>query len=1581
MRFHNVHCRRNSLGMLLLVLALSATAADWPTYRHDNARSGVTTERLVLPLHASWIHRPLRSPAPSWPTDQWNEAKAIFDLANHVVAAESQVFFASSADGIVTALDAVTGVTRWSFCGGGPVRVAPTYWDGRLYVGADDGWVRCLDATDGSEIWSFRAAPYDTRVIGHGKIISLWPARTGVLVDGGVAYFAAGLFPSEGVYIHALDAKTGKPVWLNDNSGTAYTQHPHPGCDGFSGVPPQGPMVVDHERLFVPAGRSVPAAFTRDGGRLLYWHHAQSWQGAALKFGGAALSLIDGALVSSPGNPSVSAYAAAYDPATGKVIMRFREKQALATPDTYFLLSATGIRAVDRNAFRGEMDLQIEINGLESWYKKRTEHEESKLKELRAHLAQRRKGEAGAKWRLAQKGLHTMVLADTTLFAGGRNRVIAVDGATGKQVWEAPVEGLAAGIAVAEGHLFVSTDAGTIQCFGASETGPTEHAVAAVQEPFPKNALSTVYRDAAGDILRLSGISKGFCVVLEGGSGRLAHELAKRSELRVVCITGDADETATTRRALSSTTFYGSRLTVDHPSPDDRSLPVPDFCANLIVCDATAAKGVLPTYSEEISRILRPFGGTLLVGQPTTASTRVPADALRTWLPKSDELTIEIVGDRGTWLRAVRGPLPGAGEWTHQYGSAAATACSEDERLSGPFELLWFGEPGPAKGVKGSISPLVVNGRLFIGRSPVQAYDAYNGTPLWETAVRDTSFIAAGGHSLYVTRQGKNECTKLAMKTGEIEATFRLPTPTNADTPCTWGVLVVDGAMVFGTALSEFRLDPDDAPLADAFAKLAITRKLVQRRGSVALHSSPHWLIRPMDAWLEELDKGPGKAIPAGRLAIYKGRMLRQLAGTSSMSLCALDRESGVLRWAFTPGDGRYICHASLAIGDGKIFLVEGREAGDGTTTKHLVGLDAASGARLWVTGVDLTTYCKPGPILHRPPHRVLVDSTECLSLAYKDGVVVLGEVWGGKNLFALSAKDGALLWSQPVTYNYYYRRRSMIVGKAVYTDRFAYDLHTGKPLQREHPITGELGNWLYNRSYGCGGSSAGARTLFFRSSVLSYLDLEADQGITNFGGVRPGCWINMIPANGLLIAPDQTRGCTCPYPIKASLALRPSNRERHWSFISLNGPPTPVKHLAINLGAPGDRRDAKGRLWFGYPRPFHPRGFRFKLGCEFREGMGFYKGAPDGNPFAGEVPWIYSSGCLGLRKLTVPLQAKGSAPAVFDVDLYFAPPPSRESGERIFDVVAQGKTAIKGFAIRQATGARHAGLRRTLRGLTATDTLTIELLPRTASPSCEEAPVLNGVEVTRISPLDSRSDTAPILDTKPIAQWTWQPPDPLQNRVAPEIYRAVSRGGATIEDGRAAVQDGGTIGKPDGVKDDSFVELGKIAELEGATAFAWTFEDVRFERPGSHILAGSIENGFRPGSLFFVSARANATVGAGVISLVLWGVDASGQVVSKVNTPFPGLDLVPGTAWDIQVLFAAARGAHANVGCRVRSRGKEWGRIQWRGNPVMKLNPAYLSSPKSQAVYLGKYSPASTLASDFSIGPVTLACSANTAP
>jgi len=63
---------------------------------------------------------------------------------------------------------------------------------------------------------------------------------------------------------------------------------------------------------------------------------------------------------------------------------------------------------------------------------------------------------------------------------------------------------------------------------------------------------------------------------------------------------------------------------------------------------------------------------------------------------------------------------------------------------------------------------------------------------------------------------------------------------------------------------------------------------------------------------------------------------------------------------------------------------------------------------------------------------------------------------------------------------------------------------------------------------------------LVFRSATLGYFDLTGTRRTENYGGIRPGCWINAIPAGGLIMMADAASWCTCSYLNQATCALQP---------------------------------------------------------------------------------------------------------------------------------------------------------------------------------------------------------------------------------------------------------------------------------------------------------------------------------------------------------------------------------------------------------------------------------------------------------
>jgi outer membrane protein assembly factor BamB len=218
---------------------------DWPTYRKDSARSAHTPAAVPQKARLLWWFNPPRE-----------------TLSTAPVTAGSLVFVAGD-NGIVRALDSASGSPRWTAYTGGAVHYPPTIADGRAFVGSGDGWVYALEAASGRTLWRFRAAPAERKIRFYDRLLSTWPVGSGVLVDKGIAYFAAGINDFDGTHVYALDAATGAIRWQNNSCGH---------LDEFSrrGVTAQGEMLLHEGKLYLAGGNTVsPGVFDAQTGRCL----------------------------------------------------------------------------------------------------------------------------------------------------------------------------------------------------------------------------------------------------------------------------------------------------------------------------------------------------------------------------------------------------------------------------------------------------------------------------------------------------------------------------------------------------------------------------------------------------------------------------------------------------------------------------------------------------------------------------------------------------------------------------------------------------------------------------------------------------------------------------------------------------------------------------------------------------------------------------------------------------------------------------------------------------------------------------------------------------------------------------------------------------------------------------------------------------------------------------------------------------------------------------------------------------------------------------------------------------------------
>lgn len=1072
-RGRHIACQAVAWALGTMMLA-AASGADWPTHRADQARSGVVAEEVALPLEEVWVHEPGAPPCPAWPElpakqDVWHRLPWLsptvtYDRAFQVAVAGGRVFFGSSADDTVYCLEAATGKVCWSFATEGPIRLAPTVADRRVYVGSDDGCLYCLTAAEGTLLWRYRAGPEDRRLPGNGRIISLWPVRCGVVVDSGAVYFCAGLFPCQGVYLVALDAQTGKPLWKQPINESA-----------------QGFLLASATRLFVPTGRTAPHAYGRSAGEDL---GRIPGGGVDSRAGGTFALLADDMLIHAAGEDGKIHFSKANAP---ERIVSAAGLRLLVHGSTSYILTQNRLLAVDRAAY-------IELGRLEA-KKQRSPEEQRRFEQLSGPP------KGYLKWDVPCANPYELIMAGGAIFAGGEDRVVAYRAADGKKLWTGPVSGKAYGLAASGGRLLVSTDTGAIYCFGprsgrlADQVGheTTKHAAS----PYPVDSHTPLYEQAAQRILEVADTRQGYCLVLGAGEGRLAYEIAKRSQFHVIGLEADPAKAAAARKLLREAGLCGTRISI-HAGTLDQVRYQPYF-ANLITSEEALSTGRLPP-AREVYRLLRPCGGTVAF---VCASGAAAEHTLKQWgAGVISGWHSERTAD-GLWIGAARrGSLPGAGHWSHLYADAGNTACSQDQLVQGPVSIQWFGRPGPQHMVDRhdkNTGPVYANGRLFVsGDNYIFAIDAYNGTILWERAVpesvrlgalRNCGNMAAADDCLYVA--AGNQCLALDAQTGQQR--FAVPVQGPSPGGKEWGYVAVVDDILLGS----------------------------QTKGFASFR-------------YQTLDT---------EVLIWRDRM----PVVCSESLFALDRQTGKKRWDYTPGQG-VIINPTIAAGGGRVYFIESanpetREVADGR-----IKLDALLGRGANLVALDLRTgvklYSKPAP-LEQLQHIIFLSYTqETLLVTGTKNVLVEGKGRVRYDLAAFDAATGDLRWQNtqtPIPDHILQGphgeqvQHSAIVGGTIYNTGFACELRTGEGVP----------GWKWQKSGNCGTLTTSAFCAFSRYSNARMFNLRTGNYTDLTTVIRPGCWVNIIPAGGLIMIPEQSAGCICGYPIQTSIALLPESSER----------------------------------------------------------------------------------------------------------------------------------------------------------------------------------------------------------------------------------------------------------------------------------------------------------------------------------------------------------------------------------------------------------------------------------------------------
>ncbi len=1041
--FHNLKNPFKALFVIIICFFISSCAEDynmkndWLQYRKDAGRSGYTSHQIPDNLNPKWIYN-FSPPDISW---TGIHTRMTFDYAYQPVISGRTVYFGNSVDCCIYALDRKSGKIRWTYYTDAPVRFAPLIYRKKLYASSDDGFIYCLKSASGKLIWKKCGGPKQDLILGNERMMSRWPARGGIVIKNNVLYGGAGIWPSEKIYIFALDPKNGNIIWQNDSCGEKEMPQPHGGAVAKSGISAQGYFAVGGDKLFIPTGRAVPAAMNIETGSLEYFH-LQEYR----NIGGSDIIANDSFFFAPSGNSRD------LDEIKGGRYSFFRNTDGKIIPKELkaesIVLSPDFLYCINNDSYK------VEAYPLD--------------KIITSRETVDRRGEKIITYSLSEPAWSTDIIKDNvkSLIATG-NRLIAgtetekvliIDSSDGRLIAAYKVNGIPLGLAVAQNSLFVSTDKGIIYCFDAnSGKNPIIHYNNYTRFDHKSQDL---YVNAATEIISKSGITGGYCLDLACGDGSLIYELAKTTNLKIIALEKDKRKVDIARNKLNRSGLYGKRAVIFHG--DKNTVPLPDYFANLIISQKSVDTGIPEDPEPEYLHFHRPCGGRMITGDP------------------------------GEMKISVRGALDGSGQWTHQYHDPANTAISEDFIVNGNLEMLWFKDSDfdmPSRHGRG-VAPLFKDGLLFVaGNDWIRTVDAYNGHVIWEYYIKDLmsaydqehlsgTAITHGnwcieGEKLYVRRgsssynRSAKDCYVLDIKTGSRIRTYKTPNEGY------WGYIAVKDGVLYGTVANE--------------------------------EHTVKW------GWMES--------------------DMNNLFSESS-SLFAIDVSTDEVIWEYKAKHS--IRHNTIAIGNDVIYLID-RPLAD---MDHLYrrGLNGQLKA-----GTLVALNAKTGKILFQKNENIwgtlliLSEKHNKLVMSYSDFRYTLPSEKGGK-LAVLDPNNGNIIWESqtrknlPPGFSSSSRSRPVVNDTIIFYEPETFNLFTGEIIDN-----------TFQRSYGCGIISGSKNMLFFRSATMGYYHFDnKEAGIQNYGGIKPGCWINIIPSGGLVFMPDATNRCDCSYLMKSWITLKP---------------------------------------------------------------------------------------------------------------------------------------------------------------------------------------------------------------------------------------------------------------------------------------------------------------------------------------------------------------------------------------------------------------------------------------------------------
>jgi len=612
--------------------------------------------------------------------------------------------------------------------------------------------------------------------------------------------------------------------------------------------------------------------------------------------------------------------------------------------------------------------------------------------------------------------------------------------------------------------------------------------------PYGQDEWTSIYAEAAEFIVSQFGPTRGICIDYGCGVGRLAFEIARRSDLKVIGFEEDPDKVSKARQLLDAAGIYGTHVVVHHMDLSD--LACRDYLANLVVSDQLLRTGVLPGSWSEVGRVMRPTGGMTVLGTPSQQSASDLRQSIRVWAKMSE---FQVGDSHDSWTIVHRGPLAGAGSWDHFYGDPANTANSADVRITDTLQLLWYGAPGPrfiADRHNRPMASLYKNGIVVTpGVDRLMAYDAYNGVRYWDIVMpdatrvsvqRDSAWVCLAQDRVYAVHH--DHCVALDLQSGLPRQHFEMPETNLPD--ARWGYVACQGDRLYGSS-----------------------------------------------------QKASASVIGPDRPKIMAFSYGDNLPIAVSHSVFCLDRHTGKTLWTYGTDGQRRIINPSITLSDDAMVFIEStlpealpaqarvpaRELLESSHT-FLVKLDSHTGHELWRHRVTLPFRHMVYVQIAKKQNLIITSGARDMKGDPKDQIQY--------NVLAFDLNEGQKEWSSSFNTGVdsgashgEQEQHPVISSDTLYTKYFTIDLRTGKTLAFS----------LSSDGGGCGTLSACATHIFGRAGNPFMFSLTDTQATRLTHETRPGCWVNMYPVGGLVLIPESSSGCSCDFPVQATLAFQPT--------------------------------------------------------------------------------------------------------------------------------------------------------------------------------------------------------------------------------------------------------------------------------------------------------------------------------------------------------------------------------------------------------------------------------------------------------